>query len=114
MRPFSERSMTLLARVVGSRKEHELDALLRMYAEHVGYFRVLVVAWSYLHYGAHAEFARRNGMDALSVLLGAAWQMQARVLCEADARRADEERHRILAEYSDEWNAAVAGIALTC
>jgi len=60
--------------------ETELDALLRSAAAKAGYFSRLNVQWTYLHYGAHAEIAENTGLNELSRLLSAAWQIEYRVL----------------------------------
>lgn len=88
-----------LEQIVSAATEAELEDLLLRGATHCGYDGGLPVAWSYWHYGRHAEYAEQTGHPLLSRLFSAAWQVRGRVLWACSEVDAEQERQAIRLEY---------------
>jgi hypothetical protein len=81
------------------RSEHELDQLLRHKAEDFDYHSRISVAWSYWHYGKHAEIAAESDLPYLAALLSAAWDLQLKYFSTDDPSL----REAAAAEVSEEY-----------
>jgi len=79
----------------------ELDEQLQLADDACGYGTHLNVAWAHWHYGRHAEFAEELGMDEMSRLFSAAWQISLRVHEAASAEEAADAREEIRATYQE-------------
>lgn len=93
---------SILDSLIASTSEAALDAALQNVASDCGYFEGLPVAWSYWHYGKHAERAEASGQALLAVLFRASWAAQTRVLLASSSEEAERERAAIRAERMGE------------